>query len=308
MGGKIIPFPGAGRGTGGTMGDDVACTRHTWYMAPLPFDETLDDALRLWRQHGMASGHSDRTITSREGTVRRLRRSGILPLEATPEQLVEWLSELPLQRSSKATYRAQLRAFYAWLVRTGRRQDDPTENLPSLHISQGIPRPLTAEQVQAVLAACTDGRAAQTRAYFILAAYAGLRVHEIAKIRGEDFGAGEIMVNGKGGSRSSVPLHPTVAALAEYMPTAGWWFPSDAPSGHVHRCSVSAAIKRAMVRAKVPGTPHAARHYFGTRALWASGGDLRMAQRALRHKNVATTAIYTQVADDKLRAMIAKIA
>jgi site-specific recombinase XerD len=102
-------------------------------------------------------------------------------------------------------------------------------------------------------------------------------------------------------------MHPLVAALAATMPREGWWFPTASASGHVHRCSVSSAIKRAMVRAGVPGTPHAARHHYGTQVLRASGGDLRTAQRALRHASVQTTAIYTQVPDDALRRAITGI-
>ena len=137
-------------------------------------------------------------------------------------------------------------------------------------------------------------------AYVLLAAYEGMRVHEIAKVRGEDFAGGEVRITGKGSVSSTVPLHPHVAALVERMPRAGYWFPSDSPEGHVSRVSVSLAIGRAMKRAGVTGTPHGLRHHFGTQVLRASGGDLRTTQRALRHASPATTAIYTQVADEAL--------
>lgn len=281
--------------------------RHTWVMVPLPFTETLAEALAAWREHGLASGHSERTITSRTYTIHRLAASGMDPLAADRAQLTTWLSELDIKRSSKATYRAQLLAFYAWLTDTERRQDDPSVKLPRPRTSPGQPRPLSAVQVDAVIAACADPRARVTRAYVVLACYAGLRVHEIAKVRGEDVQGDELVVVGKGGREHSLPMHSMVATLAAGMPRIGWWFPTDSGSGHVHRCSVSSAIKRAMVRAGVPGTPHATRHFYGTQALRASGGDLRTAQRALRHANVATTAIYTEVSDDSLRRAIAGI-
>lgn len=59
-------------------------------------------------------------------------------------------------------------------------------------------------------------------------------------------------------------------------------------------------------RAGVTGTPHALRHHYGTQVLRTSG-DLRTAQRALRHASPASTAIYTQVADDALYRAIAGI-
>jgi len=287
--------------------------KYHWIVAALPLDETLADVLDAWKRHGLASGHSERTITSRAYTIVRLAR-GLDPMTADRDDLTRWLSELTdgrtgveAKRSSKATYRAQLRAFYAWLLDTGRRDDDPSLKLPRPRTSPGQPRPLTPEQVDRILAACADPRSRMIRAYVILACYAGLRVHEIAKVRGEDIRGADLLVLGKGGHEASLPMHPLVATLAATMPESGWWFPTLGASGHVHRCSVSSAIKRAMVRAGVPGTPHAARHHYGTQVLRASGGNLRMAQRALRHANVATTAIYTEVADDALRAAIAGI-
>lgn len=284
-------------------------------MVPLPFDESLEDTLQAWRRYALAAGHSERTISARIYTVRRLPKSGIDPMTATRDDLTEWMSGLAnsrtgerVERSTLSTYRAQLRSFYAWLEDTGRREDDPSVKLPNPRVGKNLPRPLSPTQVQAVLAACSDARAHQTRAYVILACYEGLRVHEIAKVRGEDIWEDEIAVRGKGDKRSTVPLHPLVAELAREMPTSGYWFPSDAPSGHVHRCSVSAAIKRAMIRAGVPGTPHACRHFYGTQFLKASGGDLRMTQRVMRHSSPATTAGYTQIIDDEARMTAAKIA
>lgn len=282
--------------------------RPQWFMTPLPFDETLSDALAQFRLHGVASGHSDRTIRARDATIRRLRRDlGTDLRQVTEEQLVEWLAGLDLQRSSRATYRAHLCAFFKWVRKTGRREDNPAIDLPSARAPRGVPHPISPAGVVALLDACSDRRARTTRAYVLLGAYEGLRVSEIARVRGEDITEGLIWVDGKGGTRLSVPLHPLVAKLAQVMPHAGWWFPSSSPTGHVHRVSVSAAISRAMQRAGILGKPHDLRHHFGTQVLRASGGDLRTTQRALRHASPSTTAIYTQVPDEILFRAVAGI-
>lgn len=271
---------------------------------PLPFPETLDDVLADWSLHGTAAGHSQRTVEARCGIVRRLARS-YDPMTATRDDLTAWLAGLtrkdaPVLRSTRATYRAQLRAFYAWLVDTGRRGDDPAVKLPAPKAPRGVPHPLTPAEVTAVLEVCRDGRSWQTRAYVVLAAYAGLRAHEIAKVRGEDFQGDEIRVVGKGGVASTIPMVPIIRRLAESMPRTGYWFPTRSAEGHVHRCSVSSAIQRAFHRAGVSAVPHALRHHYCTQVLRASGGDLRTTQRAARHANPATTAIYTQIADETL--------
>jgi integrase len=271
----------------------------------LPFPESLADVLDAWRLYGVAAGHSPRTIDARRGTIERLARARD-PFFVTEAELIEWLAGLtgrdgePMPRSSRATYRAHLRSWFVWLRRTGRRPDDPAADLPAPRAPRSVPHPVTAQEVTAILAACSDSRAAQTRAYVILAAFAGLRVHEIAKIRGEDFRGGEIVVNGKGGVSSTVPTVPIIERLRETMPSKGWWFPTNAASGHVHRCSVSTAIRRAMDRAGVVAVPHALRHFYCTEFLRSTGGDLRKTQRAARHASPATTAGYTLVLAEDL--------
>lgn len=270
---------------------------------PLPFPETLADTLDAWRLRGMAAGHSDRTIDARRQTIERLARE-CRPLVASQEDLIGWLAGLtcadgePVKRSTKATYRAQLRAFYSWLVESGRREDDPAVKLPAVGSGRGLPHPLTPVEVQAVIDACSDGRAVWTRAYVTLAAFGGLRAHEIAKVRGEDFHGAELVVYGKGGVTSTVSNTPVLARLAATMPAQGYWFPTSSASGHVHRCSVSTAIQRAFKRAGVVAVPHSLRHHYCTQVLRQTNGDLRTTQRLARHASPSTTAIYTQVLDD----------
>ena len=126
-------------------------------------------------------------------------------------------------------------------------------------------------------------------------------------MRGEDVRGTELEIVGKGGGLSTVSVVPVIRRLADGMPTSGFWFPSDAPSGHVHRCSVSAAIQRAFGRAGVTAVPHSLRHFYCTQYLRASGGNLRETQRAARHASPATTAIYTQVLDERMAQTAARI-
>lgn len=273
---------------------------------PLPFPETLADTLDAWRLRGMAAGHSERTITARRATVERVARR-LDPMEATRDDLIEWMAGLDMRRSSRSTYRSHLRAFYGWLVESGRREDNPAADLPSLKPGRGLPHPLTPAEVERVFAACADGRAVWTRAYVTLAAYGGLRAHEVAKVRGEDVRGEELLIWGKGDVTSTVPLTPVLARLAETMPRQGYWFPTNSATGHVHRCSVSSAIQRAFKRAGVVAVPHALRHFYCTQVLRATGGDLRTTQRLARHASPGTTAIYTQVLDETAARAAASI-
>lgn len=207
--------------------------------------------------------------------------------------------------SSRATYHASIRAYHAWLVRTGQRPDDPTLETPTPKRPKGLPRPVTDAKLFSMLEGVNRRR---TRMMIMLAAFCGLRVHEIAKIRGEDVDLdGQVLyVNGKGGKVSMIPLHQDVAALAEDFPREGWWFPSYVLDGPIRPGAVSKAIHKTMVRNGVAGKPHQLRHWYGT-TLVRNGVDLRTVQELMRHESLATTQIYTQVSDVQRRKAISAL-
>lgn len=246
----------------------------------------------IWQQ---AQGLSKRTITERIFTVKKfLQFSQKTPRQFDAHDVAKFCSRPGLSSVSVCTYHSELRAFSKWLVRANVRSDDPLLNMTPPKRPKGLPRPLPVKDIQKVLATVNRRR---TRIYVYLALYAGLRVHEIAKIRGEDIDLerGVILMRGKGGSMKQIPLHPKLREIAETMPRAGYWFYSYAGSSEcVDRRSVSAAIKRAFVRAGVTGQPHQLRHSYGTRLLELNT-DMRTVQQLMRHESLNTTALYVAV-------------
>ena len=170
-----------------------------------------------------------------------------------------------------------------------------------------MPRPVSDDGLLRLLLIRMHHR---TRIMILLASLAGLRVHEIAKVRGGDIDitAQTIYVEGKGGNRSIIPLHPLLVEAAHTMPKRGWWFPGNSrrPGQHIHSKGVSDIIGNAMRRADVAGTPHKLRHWFGT-TLLDEGVDVRTIQTLLRHKSLATTQIYTKVPDGRRHDAISRL-
>lgn len=260
---------------------------------------------RLWMQ---SQGLSARTIGERTATIRHLlehARACARTLE--PVHIQRYLAR-DMSPATRATYHASIRAYCAWLQRTGIRDDNPADRTPRPKRPKSVPRPVEGSQLMALLEAANRKR---TRTYVLLGAMAGLRVHEIAKIRGEDIDpyTGVLTVVGKGGKVAQIPLHDRLVEEASHYPAIGYWFPAygkQTSAPHVSSHAVSAAIAGAMQRAGFKGKPHQLRHFYGTELVRA-GVNLRIVQTLMRHESPATTAIYTRVNVEQLRAGIAQL-
>lgn len=139
----------------------------------------------------------------------------------------------------------------------------------------------------------------------LLGAYQGLRIHEVAKFKGEDIEVDRLRVVGKGGTDVKLPLHALLAAEAVDYPARGFWFPSYDLDGPVTASNVGKVVAAAMRRAGIDGaTAHQLRHWYGTQVLRSAGGNVRVAQELLRHAMVATTQVYCEISLDEQRAAI----
>lgn len=265
--------------------------------------------LQDWSKWQRAQGHSPNTIDARIRRVELFAETCGDPVTATTDDVVSYMASLPakLGKSTRATYFSHLRAWFDWLVKTERRDDDPTVRVPSPKSPARKPRPVTNHQLTLILGTRMHTR---TRMMILLAAFQGLRVHEIAKIRGEDidYTARQLRVVGKGGVDRTLPLHPLVEEFARDFPTRGFWFPAkDDERGHIHGRSVSDITGDVLRRAGVPkGAAHRLRHTYATRLVQA-GENLRVIQELLRHASLQTTQIYTGVTFEQQRAAMDRL-
>lgn len=261
------------------------------------------DEWEIW-QH--AQRLSTRTIDERLRVIRRFYAdTGLQPAHSDVAAIARWLaSHDEWSDSTAATYGGHLAAWFKWLQVTDRRIDNPMAKVGVARAPERTPRPIADTDVPKLL---STRMRSSTRRMILLALLAGLRAHEIAKVRGQDvdLAAGLLWVKGKGRRLKSVPLHPLLVEMASEMPARGWWFPSrEHPSEHVRGKSVSSTIGKAMRRANITGTPHALRHWYAT-TLLDDGADVRTVQELLRHKSIQTTQIYTKVSNQRQREAIA---
>lgn len=250
----------------------------------------------------LAHGLRPNTIKQRvEFAVSRLRDWGTWDLSSV--FLADWISQYT--GWTALTYHSHLSSIYRWLIDTQQIASNPMAIIRKPPTPQPKPKPLSPS----AQAAAFDGVTGHLRAWMLMALLAGLRVHEIAKFRGEDIDAATIFVDGKGGKAASVPTHPDLWALAQEYPRRGLWFPSPARPGMSYSPDhISGQIADRFRAVGIEqGSVHRLRATYGT-TLVRSGANLRIVQTLMRHSSLATTEHYLGVDEDERMAAIRLLA
>jgi integrase/recombinase XerD len=127
-----------------------------------------------------------------------------------------------------------------------------------------------------------------------------------------------LIVKGKGGKERLAPLNDAArAAVKAYLEARQtlapkgakanpWLFPSRAAGGRLTARRFAQLLDEAARDAGIDPervSPHVLRHAFATHLL-EGGADLRVVQTLLGHADIATTQIYTHVAEDRLREVV----
>lgn len=196
----------------------------------------------------------------------------------------------PITARTRTWWLSTLTGFYSYLTRTGRRDTNPAAQIPRPRRRRTLPRPVSDDDLHHALAQA-DGH---MRVWVTLAAYAGLRVGEIAALESSDvcWPEGLLRVCGKGGHERMVPMHPQVAAeLRRWgVPARGPLFARD---GRAWTAAMVSRRMSAYLRSVgVDATAHQLRHWFGS-STYRVSRDLRVVQELLGHESPQTTAIYT---------------
>jgi integrase/recombinase XerC len=258
-----------------------------------------EDAIDGYLAYLIASGSGRETIRLRRHYLGRLARSCRCtgPWQVATDDLVAVLATDGWAPETRKSARSSLRSFYRWGVDTGKTTTDPARALPRVRVPLGAPRPTPHDVVTRALARADD----RGRLMLLLALLAGLRRAEISKCHRDEMiqsmNHWSLRVVGKGGRVRTVPLHPILAeTMASYD---GWLFPGK-DNGHLSADRTGRLIADLLG----PGwTAHTLRHRFSTEC-YAGGHDLFAVQRLLGHTRPETTARYTQVPDDALRAAV----
>lgn len=276
-----------------------------------------------------ADGLADHTLDAYRNDLTGFVRSGLFVAAAggggaygidTP-RLPLLLAQRIRDGVSVATIRRQfsaLRRFCAWLRLQGLLSGDPLAALEPPRMPRRLPGVLAESQVEALLAAPDVDTALglRDRAIMEVLYAAGVRVSELTAmdLPAVNLRQGLIRVTGKGGRDRLVPLgEQAVDWLTRWRdgPRRDWLGTpvSDAlfisrRGGRLTRQAVWHRLRRHAAAAGIrdPVSPHKLRHSFATH-LMNHGADLRVVQLLLGHADLATTQLYTHVANARLKSV-----
>ena len=291
----------------------------------------LDRALNAYLRHiTIERGLSEHSIAAYRRDLNAyidwLRERGIEATEGITQAVVaEFIAERsaaepPPAATSLARLQSSVRGWHRFLAREGIEEDDPTGRMRPPKTPQRLPKALTIEQVERLLAAPSpeDPMGIRDRALLELLYATGARVSEAVSLDVDDLSYGDVLrLRGKGDKERIVPVGSYArAAVDAYLTRVR---PGLAAKGRatarlflgargapLSRQSawliIRAAAEKAQITVEV--SPHTLRHSFATHLL-QGGADVRVVQELLGHASVATTQIYTHVSVDTLRDVYA---
>jgi integrase/recombinase XerD len=289
----------------------------------MPGDADLTRQLERYLRHlAIEKGRSGNTVAAYRRDLRPVLDAGVAWEPAALAGYVRGLRERPepLAASSVTRTISSIRTFSRFLVDEGVLDADPSVDLVAPKQPARLPKALTIEQVEQLLAATDGDEPADLRdkALIELLYATGARISEAVALNVDDLLGEEGMVEvvrlfGKGGKQRIVPVGSYArAALDAYLVRSRPVFSAKGVStpalflgvrgARLSRQNAWLLLRAAAERAKlgVVLSPHSMRHSFATHLL-QGGADVRVVQELLGHASVATTQIYTRVTADALR-------
>ncbi|MBV1764712.1 MAG: tyrosine-type recombinase/integrase [Pseudodesulfovibrio sp.] len=282
-----------------------------------------------------AEGRSPATIAAYRRDLALLARvaeklaAGIICREITPGLLDQVFSSEavadsergPRSAASLHRMKAALRAFFAWAIDVGIVDDNPARSIRMHRLPRKLPVFLTVGEKKRLLKELkgrTDFPAFRDRAMIEVLLGTGIRLGELAALDMDDIDldAKHLRVWAKG----NVPQVKFIKTdlrtlLRRYLaerrrhgrPEMEALFLSNR-DGRLCQRQIANRLAHWLRKAGIEKelTPHGLRHTFATH-LYGATNDLLVVQRALGHRDVSTTQIYTHLVDGQLEEALERL-
>ena len=226
------------------------------------------------------------------------------------------LYERGMSAQSVARHLISLRNLFGFLAKEGRIKVDPTSDIDAPKLEQRLPRYLSADEVETLLAKpdISTPRGLRDKAMLEVLYATGMRVSELVQVRCADFEAtlGVVRCIGKGNKERLIPVGKSALRAVEAYRQGGrsdfcrtgsepflFLNRQGKPLTRVGFWKILAGYGRE-AGFSIPLAPHLVRHSFATHLL-ERGADLRSIQLMLGHSDISTTQVYTHVLKQRLK-------
>jgi integrase/recombinase XerD len=216
---------------------------------------------------------------------------------------------------TRARHLVAIRGFFQFLTRSGKLRNNAAQVIDLPKSGLRLPDVLDVDEIERLLAAPDREipRGLRDAAMLELIYAAGLRVSELVDLQmtAINLEAGFVRVMGKGSKERIVPIGgKAIACLQDYLRRGRPGLLKNRPSLALFVARAGQAmtrqgfwklLRRYALQAGIGKriTPHSLRHSFASHLL-EGGADLRAVQVMLGHVDIATTQIYTHIAQKRL--------
>ena len=281
----------------------------------------------LWLEDGLSKNSLEAYRRDLERLAGWLQPQGKALLQATEPDLNAYFSAEHAQaRATTANRRLTVfKRYFRWALRERLVAKDPTLRLVSAKTPLRVPKSLSEQQVDTLLATPdTDtDLGLRDRAMLELMYASGLRVSELVDLKTWHVALNEqvLRITGKGNKERLVPYGQVAGQwLERYLAQSRVAILAGRSSEDLFVSSRGTTVGHAMSRVMfwnlvkkyawqagitTPLSPHTLRHAFATHLL-NHGADLRAVQLLLGHVDISTTTIYTHVARERLKTVVAQ--
>lgn len=241
--------------------------------------------------------------------------------KVTRDTIVDYIMAMKTEQeyasSTVARKVAAIKSFFHYLVNIGELQDDPTATLDSPKVRKRLPKSISPEDMERLLAEPAQEQTPKSlrdRALLEVLYATGLRVTELVSLNVDDVNLASAtvrVVRPKDKRERLVPIHErAIPPLQDYLERGRIQLLRDPEEQALflnHRgrrltrqglwLIVKHYVREVGIIEDV--TPHTLRHTFAAHLI-DKKADLEYVQELLGHANISTTQVYAQVGRDKV--------
>jgi integrase/recombinase XerD len=235
--------------------------------------------------------------------------------QVSRETIIDYIMSMKAEReyasSTVARKVAAIKSFFHYLVNRGELEDDPTATLDSPKVRKRLPKAISPENMERLLAEPArdqSPKALRDRALLEVLYATGLRVTELVSLDVDDINLASAtvrVIRPKDKRERLVPIHQrAIEPVQEYLERGRIQLLRDPEETALflnHRGQrltrqglwliVKHYVREVGIRDEV--TPHTLRHTFAAHLL-DKKADLEYVQELLGHANISTTQVYVQ--------------